>query len=253
MQLFNSAGLVAMLTLSSVVLSLPSATVSSGLDMTVTFDVSSIPSNPILEQETSSNTQTKLKEYIKHFKKPSTLDQRAETLGKRWTSTTCGGLGLPLLQIAAQAVSLCNAAIVSLEFQDDTNRRRFDRYFGSWNNNPTGRGIIRDRYKMIVDTLYATNFNLICLIGQTNGNVVADVSFTGQGQPANVRLFNAWFGLSDDNQCGEQLTKANVLVHEASHVFGAADHGDDQGNDAYLIGWYSSCKKHLFHAIKQNK
>ncbi|KAG4432737.1 hypothetical protein IFR05_011767 [Cadophora sp. M221] len=217
MQFFNSAGLLAMLTLGSVVSSLPSATVSSGLDLTVTFD-----------------------EYIKQFKQPSTLKQRDEILDKRWTSTTCGGLGLPLLQIAAQAVSLCNAAILSLEFQDDTNRRRFDRYFGSWNNNPTGRGIIRDRYKMIIDTLYATNFNLICLIGQTNGNVVADVSYTSQGNPANVRLFNPWFGLSDDNQCGEQLTKANVLVHEASHVFGAADHGNDQGNDAYLIGWYSS-------------
>ncbi|KAH7346835.1 hypothetical protein BKA65DRAFT_537425 [Rhexocercosporidium sp. MPI-PUGE-AT-0058] len=219
MQLFNSAGLLAILTLSTAVSSLPSTTVTNGLDITVTFD-----------------------EYIKQFKQPETsLNRRAEDLEARWTSTTCGGLGLPLLQIAAQAVDLCNAAILSLEFQDDTNRRRFDRYFGSGVNNPTGRGIIRDRYRMIVDTLYATNFNLICLINETNGNVVADVAHTTQGNPANVRLFHAWFGLSDNNQCGDQLTKANVLVHEASHVFGAADHGSDQGNDAYLLAWYTSC------------
>ncbi|KAG4423941.1 hypothetical protein IFR04_002936 [Cadophora malorum] len=220
MQLFTSVGLLAMLSLGSVVAALPPTTTSVGLDMTVTFD-----------------------EYIKQFKQPEILDPALE---KRWTSITCGGLGLPLLQIANQAVQLCDAAILSLEFQDDTNRRRFDRYFGSWNNNPTGRGIIRDRYRMIVDTLFATNFNLICLPNQTNGNVVADVTSSGQGNPANVRLFQAWFGLSDENQCGEQLTKANVLVHEASHVFGAADHGNDQGNDAYLIGWYSSCKIVLY-------
>ncbi|KAK0103325.1 hypothetical protein ONS95_005354 [Cadophora gregata] len=213
MQFFTTTGLLAMLTLGSVVTALPPATTSIGLDMNVTFD-----------------------EYIKQFKQP----EPAESLEKRWGSTTCGGLGLPLLQIAFQAVELCNSAIISLEFQDDTNRRRFDRYFGPWNNNPNGRAIIRDRYRMIVDTLWNTNFNLICLPNQTNGNVVADVSFTSQGNPANVRLFQAWFRLSDDNQCGEQLTKANVLVHEASHVFGAADHGNDQGNDAYLIGWYAS-------------
>lgn len=151
-------------------------------------------------------------------------------------------MGNTMLQVAWQAVDMCNNAIISIEFPDATASHRYDRYFGSWNNNPTGRGIIRDRYKKIVDTLWATNFNLNCLPNTSNGNVIADVTYTSQGNPANVRLFQIWFGLSENNLCGDQATKANVLVHEAAHVFGAADQGNDQGNDAYLLAWYFSCK-----------
>ena len=88
-----------------------------------------------------------------------------------------------------------------------------------------GRCIIIDRYRIIVDTLFVTYFNPMCPPDQTNGNVIADVTSSGQGNPANVRLFQAWFELLDENRCGEQRVKANVLVHEASHMFGAADHG----------------------------
>lgn len=230
MQFFNSAGFLAILTLGSVVSSLPSSTLSSGLDANVTFDVRSI--NLVMEEKTLANTQ--LKEYIKQFKQPESLD-------KRWTGG-CPETGLNMPQHIALAHAMCDSAIRSLENQDDTNRRRFDRYFGSWNNYPTARSIIATRYRYIKDTLNSPVFKLECHINETNGNVIADVSSSGQGNPATVRLFHLWFTLSDPPLCGDQFTKANTLLHEASHVFGSADHGNDQGNDAYLLQWYASCK-----------
>ncbi|PVH78198.1 hypothetical protein DL98DRAFT_590526 [Cadophora sp. DSE1049] len=213
MRFFNSAAWLAMLALSSIVASLPPLPVSNGVDMS----------------ESSV-------EYITQFKETDLLD-------KRLTSSTCHGLNVNLTQIATQTYRLCNAAIRSIESEDDTENRRFVHFFGTLNDNVNARALISHRYQLIKDTIFSLTLNLICLPTQNKDNrpgVIADVVSAGQGTQTTVRLFKGWFGLPANDTCAPGLTKSSVLVHESSHVFGADDRGPDLGNDAYQYGDFSA-------------
>ncbi|KAK0109624.1 hypothetical protein ONS95_002305 [Cadophora gregata] len=213
MRSFNSAGWLALLALISIVSSYPRLPLRTGVDTRESFD-----------------------EYITQVKDKDILD-------KRLISSTCKGLNISLSQIATQANKLCDAAISSIKSKDDTEVKRFVHFFGPLNDNDNARDLISYRYNLIKETLFSLTLNLVCLPTQIKDGrpgVIADVESAGQGSQATVRLFKGWFDLPDTDTCGPGLSKASVLVHESSHVFGATDRGPDQANDAYQYGDFSA-------------
>ncbi|KAH7409124.1 hypothetical protein BKA64DRAFT_704911 [Cadophora sp. MPI-SDFR-AT-0126] len=214
MRFLNSTAWLAILALSSLVSSLPSSPVINGIVDMNNFPIESIP----------------------EFKEADPLD-------KRLTSSTCHGLNVNLTQIATQAYKLCNSAIHSIESNEPTETQRFIHFFGPLNDNPNAPALIRHRYQLIQETIFSLTLNLVCLPTQSKDNrpgVIADVVSAGQGTEATVRLFKGWFGLPANDTCVPGLSKASVLVHESSHVFGADDRGPDLSNDAYQYGDFSA-------------